>query len=117
MDKIFITNLLIRTIVGVNDQERETPQDILVNVTAYTDTQLAARSDSIADCVDYASLTKKIRTLVKRARRFTVEALAEDIANLTLNSPKVQKVTVRVEKPGAVTGVESVGVEIERGKP
>jgi dihydroneopterin aldolase len=25
-------------------------------------------------------------------------------------------VTVRVEKPGAVTGAESVGVEIERGK-
>jgi dihydroneopterin aldolase len=51
------------------------------------------------------------------ARRFTVEALAEDIANLTLNSPKVQKVTVRVEKPGAVTGAQSVGVEIERSKP
>jgi FolB domain-containing protein len=117
VDKIFITNLLIRAIIGVNDQERETPQDILVNVTAYTDTQLAAQSDNIADCVDYASLTKKIRALVERARRFTVEALAEDIANLTLNSLKVQKVMVRVEKPGAVMGAESVGVEIERGKP
>ncbi len=116
MDKIFITNLLIRAIVGVNDQERETPQDILVNVAAYTDTQLAAQSDNIADCVDYADLTKKVRALVERARRFTVEALAGDIANLVLHTPGVQKVTVRVEKPGAVTGAESVGVEIERGK-
>lgn len=117
MDKIFITNLLIRAIIGVNEQERETPQDILVNVTAFTDTHLPAQSDNIADCVDYASLTKNIRSLVERARRFTVEALAEDIADLTLSIPKVQKVRVRVEKPGAVTGAESVGVEIERGKP
>ena len=116
MDKIFITNLLIRAIIGVNDRERETPQDILVNVTVGTDTRPAARSDDIADCVDYADLSKKIRALVERARRFTVEALAEDIAVLCLNSPRVQKVTVRVEKPKAVTGTESVGVEIERSK-
>jgi FolB domain-containing protein len=116
MDKIFITNLLIRAIIGVNDRERETPQDILVNVTIDTDTRPAARSDDIADCVDYADLSKEIRALVERAQRFTVEALAEDIAVLCLNSPRVQKVMVRVEKPKAVTGAESVGVEIERSK-
>ena len=116
MDKIFITNLLIRAIIGVNDRERETPQDILINVTLDTDTRPAARSDDIADCIDYADLSKKIRALVERARRFTVEALAEDIAVLCLNSLRVQKVTVRVEKPKAVTGAESVGVEIERSK-
>jgi FolB domain-containing protein len=114
MDKIFITNLLIHAIIGVNDRERETLQDILVNVTIYTDTRPAARSDEIADCVDYADMSKKIRAFVEKARRFTVEALAEDIAVLCLNNPKVQKVTVRVEKPKAVTGAESVGVEIER---
>jgi FolB domain-containing protein len=116
MDKIFITNLLIRAIIGLNDRERETPQDILVNVTIDTDTRSAARSDDIADCVDYADLSKKIRALVERARRFTLEALAEDIAILCLNSPRVQKVMVRVEKPKALAGAESVGVEIERRK-
>jgi 7,8-dihydroneopterin aldolase/epimerase/oxygenase len=116
VDKIFITNLLIRAVIGVNETERETPQDILVNVTAYTDTRPAAQSDNVADGVDYAELTKKIRALVEAARRFTVEALAEDIAALALANPKVQKVTVRVEKPGAVTGAQSVGVEIERSK-
>ena len=117
MDKIFIKNLKIRAILGVNDWERETPQDILVTVTAQTDTRPAARTDDIADCVDYAELAEKIRALVERARRFTVEALAEDIASLCLARPGVRGVTVRVEKPGAVEGAESVGVEIERGDP
>ena len=117
MDKIFITNLRIRAIIGVTDNERKTPQDILVNVTVFTDTRPAARSDDFARSIDYAELAKKIRAHVESARRFTVESTAEDVARLCLGRPGVKKVTVRVEKPGVVTGAESVGVEIERKKP
>ena len=114
MDTIFIKNLHLQGIIGVNEQERVTPQDILVNVAAFTDTRRAAQSDDIRECVDYSLLAKEIRLLVEARRRFTVEALAEDIADLCLRRPGVQRVTVRVEKLGAVTGAESVGVEIER---
>ncbi len=48
--------------------------------------------------------------------RFTLEALAEDIAQLCLEDPRVLKTTVRVEKPGAVRFSQSVGVEIERSR-
>jgi dihydroneopterin aldolase len=48
------------------------------------------------------------------AGRLTVEALATDLARLCLQEPGVQKVRVRVEKPGAVRFARSVGVEIER---
>ena len=115
MDKILIQNLRVQGILGVNDWERTTPREIVVNVALFTDMRRAAQSDDIADCVDYSQVAKEIRALVEGARRFTVEALAEDIANLCLSRPGVQKVTVRVEKPGAVTDAESVGVEIERG--
>jgi len=115
MDKILIQNLRVQGILGVNDWERTTLREIVVNVALFTDTRRAARSDDIADCVDYSQVAKEIRALIEGARRFTVEALAEDIASLCLSRPEVRKVTVRVEKPGAVTGAESVGVEIERG--
>jgi FolB domain-containing protein len=114
MDKVFIRDLRIQGILGVFDRERETPREIVVNVTVFTDTRPAAQSDDIGDCVDYDLLAKNIRALVESARRFTVEALAEDIASLCLGSLQVRKVCVRVDKPGAVTGAESVGVEIER---
>jgi FolB domain-containing protein len=115
MDKILIQNLRVQGILGVNDWERKTVREIVVNVNLFTDTRRGAQSDDIADCMDYSQLTKEIRALVEGARRFTVEALAEDIASLCLQKPGVQKVMVRVEKPGAVTGTEAVGVEIERG--
>ena len=114
MDKVFIKDLRVQGILGVNDRERTTPREIVVSVTLFTDTGRAALSDNIADCVDYSQAAKEIRSLVERAQRFTVEALAEDISNLCLGRQGVQKVMVRVEKPGAVTGAESVGVEIER---
>jgi FolB domain-containing protein len=114
MDKIIITDLRAHGILGVYPHERQTPQDIRINITAYTDTSRAAQSDHIADCVDYAALAKKVRAHAESAARFTVEALANDIAGLCLQEQGVRKVCVRVEKPGAVPEAASVGVEVER---
>jgi FolB domain-containing protein len=115
MDKILIQNLQVQGILGVNDWERTKLREIVVNVTLFTNTRPGAHSDDITDCVDYSQAVKDIRALVEVARRYTIEALAEDIARSCLCRPGVQKVMVRVEKPGAISGVESVGVEIERG--
>jgi FolB domain-containing protein len=114
MDKILIRNLRVQSILGVNDWERTAPREIVVNVTLFTDTHRGAQTDDITDCVDYSQVVKEIRALVEETRWFTVEAQVEDIARLCLNRPGVKKVTARVEKPGAMTGAESVGVEIER---
>jgi len=114
MDKILIQNLHVQGILGVNDSERTTVREIIINVTMYTDTHRTTQSDNITDSVDYSAVAKDITTLVEAARRFTVEALAEDIAKLCLRKLGVQKVKVRVEKPHAIKEAESVGVEIER---
>jgi len=116
MDTIFIRDLKIHAILGVYDIERVQTQDILVSVRLSTDTHKAGQSDSIQDCIDYDQLSQKIRTLVINARRFTVEALAADIASLCLTEPAVQSAWVRVDKPQALPEASSVGVEIERTK-
>ena len=116
LDKVFINNLRVKGILGVYEQERYQTREILLNLTIFTDTRRGARTDHIRDCVDYDQTAQEIRALVEGAKRFTVEALAEDIACLCLNKPEVRKVIVRVEKPGAVAGADSVGVEIVRKK-
>jgi FolB domain-containing protein len=116
MDKVFIKDLLVRGIIGINDWEREKIQDMLINVTVFTDTGRAAETDDLADCVDYRSLAKKVQSHAESAARFTVEALANDLAKICLKEKGVQKVIIRVEKPGAVRFSKSVGVEIERSR-
>jgi FolB domain-containing protein len=78
MDKVFIKDLVARGIIGVNDWEREKPQDILINITVFTDTRPAASSDDLADCVDYRALAKKVQDHAETAARLTVEALANE---------------------------------------
>jgi FolB domain-containing protein len=116
MDKILIRDLLVYGIIGIHPHERESPQKILVNVTAYTDTQRAAQTDHIEDCVDYDRLAEKLKSHVELAKRFTVEALAQDLASICLKENGVEKVIIRVEKPNAVPSAQSVGVEVERAR-
>ncbi len=114
MDKIFIKNLVARGIIGLNDWEREKKQEILINVTLYGDITTAAKTDSLEGSINYRTIAKRLLAHAEEAKRFTVEALASDCAAICFEDPQVQRVTVRVEKPGAVRFSESVGVEIDR---
>ena len=114
MDQIFITDLVARGIIGVNEWEREKPQEILINITLFADLHLAGKSDDIQHTINYKTIAKKALAQAESAKRFTVEALAADIAQLCLEEPGVEKVRVRVEKPHASRFARSVRVEIER---
>lgn len=113
-DKILIKDLLIRGIIGIHDWEREKKQDILINVEMEADCRPAGLSDDFQDAVDYRAVTKAIIALVETSSFFLVEKMAEEIAAICLENPKVTVARVRVEKPGAVRFSRSVGIEVER---
>lgn len=116
MDKVLIKNLIARGIIGVNDWEREKPQEILINLQLHGDLRTPGETDEVEDSINYRTIAKEVLHIAETAERFTVEALAADIAQACLKIPEVQKAIVRVEKPGAVRFADSVGVEIERVK-
>jgi FolB domain-containing protein len=113
-DKILIQDLLIRGIIGIHDWEREKKQDILINIEMEADCRAAGRSDDFRDAVDYRAVTKSVIGLIEESEFFLVEKLAEEIAKICLDDPRVTVARVRVEKPGAVRFSRSVGVEVER---
>ena len=114
MDQILIKDLLVRTIIGIDEEERSHLWELLINLAIYTDTRKAGRSDDLRDCINYATLTHQVQELVEKSSRYTVEALAEDIAQLCLSVPGVKGVKARVEKPHRIPFTRLVGVEIER---
>jgi FolB domain-containing protein len=116
MDQIFIRNLRARGVIGVGEQERLNPQDIIINIILFTDISKCGITDKINDTVNYRTVAKKVLKHAENAARYTVEALAEDVAKICLEQSHVESVRVKVEKPGAVRFTESVGVEIERFK-
>jgi len=116
MDQIIIKDLLLRGIIGINPDERVKQQDILINIVIYADIRQAAASDAIEDAVDYKAITKRVIDHVENSADFLVEKLVTDIARLILSEFQVERVRVRVEKPGALRFTQSVGIEIERSR-
>jgi D-erythro-7,8-dihydroneopterin triphosphate epimerase len=113
-DVIFIRDLLVRCIVGIRPEEREKPQDVVINVELYADTAPAAASDEIDDAVDYSTLKKRIIALAEGSSFNLVETLSQAIADICLSDSKVQGTTVTVEKPTALRFARTVGVRIYR---
>ncbi len=115
MDRIFILELEARGVIGVYDWERQAPQRILVDVSLFTDIRRTAASDSLDDTsLDYSALANALQKSVEQSSRHTLEALAEDLAALCLEQPSVQRVQLRVVKPGAIPFSKGAGIEIER---
>lgn len=115
-DQIQVNDLLLRTIIGINEEERRDRQDVLINITLFADTRPAGASDDIADAVNYRTVTKRIISMVESSRFFLVEKMAAEIARLCFEDARVERVRVRIEKPGALRFARSVGVEIERAR-
>jgi D-erythro-7,8-dihydroneopterin triphosphate epimerase len=113
-DEIRINGLFLRTIIGINHDEREHKQDVRINLVLSVDTRPAARSDDIRDAVNYRTITKDVIDLVESSQFFLVERMAEEIARLCLADPRVEGVWVSIEKPAALRFAQSVGVAIER---
>ncbi len=115
MDRIIIKDLLLRGIVGINEDERTNRQDILINVTMWADTAAAAASDDIVDAVNYRTVTKAIISHVEGGQPMLVERLVQEVADICFDADeRVTEVEVTVEKPGALRFARSVGITIRR---
>jgi FolB domain-containing protein len=112
-DQIHIKDLLLRTIIGINEDERHNKQDVVINITMYTD-HTAAASDKIEDTINYRTVTKQIIKLVENSQFFLVEKMAMEIAKACLADLRVERAVVTVEKPGALRFGRSVGVTVDR---
>ncbi len=116
-DRIHIRDLSVRCIIGIYPIERRNKQDIIVNVVLEIDSVApAARSDDIADAVDYKNIKQDLVDLVEKSSFNLIETLAERCAEICLRPAKVRRATVTIDKPGALRFTRSVAVEITRSK-
>ena len=107
---IKIENLRLRTIIGVYDWEKETLQDLVINVTIDFDGEKAAASDDIGDTIDYKAMNKKIINFVETSSFNLLERVVAGICDIVFEDPAVRWASVKVEKPGALRFADSVSV-------
>lgn len=100
-DRIELRGLRIRGYHGVFEHERRDGQDFVVDVALDIDTSSAARSDQLADTVDYGALAHRIADIVGGEPVNLLETLADRIALACLDDARVNTVDVRLHKPAA----------------
>lgn len=116
VDRVLVPGLRLEARVGVGDDERASPQEILVDVELRLDLARAGAADELAATVDYEEVCR-IVDAVARARPFhLIEAIAEETAAALLARFDIAEVRVQVRKPGALKawGVPHAAVEVRR---
>jgi dihydroneopterin aldolase len=114
MDQILIRDLAVTCIVGTRPHERETPQQVILNIELACDLSRAGASDALADTMDYVTLRDELMAELGASSFYLIERLAQRAAELCLSHATVAAATVTVDKPGALTGARSVAVSIRR---
>src|SRR6516165_8035998 len=98
MSQISIVDLEVFYRVGVPDAERAQPQRLLLTVEMGSDFSAAAKTDSIADTVDYFAVTQRLLKFGEGRDWRLIEKLASDIADVILAEFKSRSVSVEVKK-------------------
>jgi dihydroneopterin aldolase len=111
---LFVHDLMLACRIGVHAHERATAQRVRLNLDLGVVETGPALSDQLADVVDYEALVERVRSALGERHVNLVETLAEQVADLCLEDPRVRSARVRVEKLDAIAGAAAVGVEIER---
>lgn len=96
IERIHIEQLKVRAHVGVLADERSQPQRLTINVTLWPLT--AEQRDELENTVNYSSVAKLVREVVRRRHYKLIETVAEEAAAEVLRQFHLGKVAVEVRK-------------------
>lgn len=119
LDRISVEGLEIGVPIGVYESEKGILQRLIIDVSVRCDVREAAASDALEASLDYDRIAGICRSVGSSQHHHLIETIAEKIAAQIHESfgSRIDEVSVRVAKPGAVPDARSVSVEICRSFP
>lgn len=115
MDRILISGARLPAYIGVSDEERAQPQELVFDITLTCDLRAAGQGDDFSKTICYAAVVQQIKTILTQPFHL-IEAVAETVAANVIAGFPVDSITVRVAKPSAFLNesIEYAAVEITR---
>ena len=106
---VFVRGLEVAAGIGVHDHELGRLQRLVIDVSLEL---TPAAVERLADTINYETVAEAARAIVAEGHVGLVETFAERLALACLEDARVQRCTVRIEKPGALEGVVAPGCEV-----
>jgi 7,8-dihydroneopterin aldolase/epimerase/oxygenase len=103
---VFVRGLKLDVGIGVYDHERGRLQTLVIDVTLEMGPVVV---EHLADTINYETVAAAARAIAAAGHVGLVETYAERLAMACLDDPRVRRVAVRIEKPGALAGAEAAG--------
>lgn len=114
-DRLFLSGLEVDCIIGCAEWERMVRQTVRIDLVVRYDLQRLARADRLVEGgLDSRALSKRIQEYVGGTRFQLLETLAEELCGVILREFPVERLRLRLSKPGALRGARNVGVILER---
>lgn len=113
-DLVLIEGLKVETVIGAYDWERNIKQTLVLDIEMSWDIQKAAQTDDLIYCLDYAEISQKVIDYLESQQFELIESVAENIVALIFKEYATDRITLKVNKPGAVKAANNVAVKITR---
>ena len=113
-DRITLCELEVFYRVGVPDEERRSPQRLLLTVELFRDLKRAGATDAIDDTTNYFEVAERLKQFGQGKEWKLIESCAEQIAGMLLREFGVQQVRVEIQK-FIIPEARYVSVSVTRG--
>ncbi|SFL89773.1 dihydroneopterin triphosphate 2'-epimerase [Marinobacter zhejiangensis] len=108
-----IKDLILRTYIGIKDEEINNQQDVRINVCLTYDASDAIRNNEIESALNYRTITKQIIHHVDGNRFALLERMTHEVLSIVMDHSAVRWARVEIDKPHALRYAESVSVSLE----
>ncbi len=98
MNEIWIKGLKVKSVVGVVAEERESEQELMMDLCIQPPSPFSYMNDDIMRTVDYVAVCRRVQVLAGEGPRHLIETLAADVARLLVDEFHAVAVTVEVRK-------------------
>lgn len=116
-DAIFLKGIQISVFLGVSASERSVQRPVTLDIEITRNLERPGQSDHIGDTIDYGEVFDLVSQVASAREYCLVEALAERIATVLLDTFSIHSVTVVVRKPRPIIGLlDHAGVRIIRSR-
>lgn len=110
--RIRIKNLLLRTFIGIKEEEINNRQDVLINILILYPADMAVEVNEIDHALNYRTISKAIIEHVENNRFALLERMTQELLDIVMHHSQVRYAEVEVDKPHALRFSESVSITL-----
>ena len=112
--KILINELILDLKLGYYDFEKEKPQKVKFSLEIDYQDKKPSNDKDLRSIVNYATIVKLIKKLIKKKHYNFLETLAEDVFDVLFKDKRIDKITLQIEKLEIMKDCSSVGIQISK---